>query len=84
MKIDTDKIIWRKVDDEETVVLDTESGNYYIFNEIATLILNSVADGLDVEKIVEIVVKQYDIGYNEAMGDVKSFLDNAVAEGIVQ
>lgn len=80
LKINRDKIVWRKVD-QETVILNLDTGYYYTLDELGGYIWELALEENDLDKIIEHVVERYDTDRATAEVDVKSLLDDMTNEG---
>jgi hypothetical protein len=77
-----DNYSWRDVNNE-LVVLNLQSGEYFTFNDVGRLIWISVNDGKRVEDITKLVVEQYATTEDKAQADVKAFISNLLSEGLL-
>lgn len=56
--------------DGEAVILHTDEGMYYGFNEVATYIWNILDDPHTIDELCEKVAGEFDVGYNQCRDDV--------------
>lgn len=77
-----DNYSWRDVNNE-LVVLNLQSGEYFTFNDVGRLIWLSVNDGKPVGDITRLVVEQYATTEDKAQNDVKAFISNLLTEGLL-
>ncbi len=77
-----DNYSWRDVNDE-LVVLNLQSGEYFTFNAVGRLIWLSLNDGKTVEEIAHTVVAEYATSEEKAVADVKAFITNLVSEKLL-
>ncbi len=77
-----DNYSWRDVNNE-LVVLNLQSGEYFTFNDVGRLIWLSVNDGKNVEDITKLVTEQYAATRDKAEADVKAFISNLLSEGLL-
>ena len=77
-----DNYSWRDVNNE-LVVLNLQSGEYFTFNNVGRLIWLSVNDGKTVDEIIRSVVEQYATTEEKAVADVKAFISNLLSEGLL-
>ena len=82
VKIDREKIFWRKVDDE-IVVLNIGTGFYYSLDEIASFIWSEVAAGEVPEAIAAHLTEAYEIDVRTAQKDLKGILEYFKKEGLI-
>lgn len=60
--------------EEETVLLDRETGTYYGFNEVATQVWHCVQEPRTVDEVIEILVTEYDVDPDRLEADLDGFL----------
>ena len=77
-----DNYSWRDVNNE-LVVLNLQSGEYFTFNNVGRLIWLAVNDGKTVDEIMRSVVDQYATTEDKALTDVKAFIGNLLSEGLL-
>jgi len=77
-----DNYSWRDVNNE-LVVLNLQSGEYFTFNNVGRLIWLTVNDGKTVDEITRSVVEQYATTEEKAVADVKAFISNLLSEGLL-
>lgn len=77
-----DNYSWRDVNNE-LVVLNLQSGEYFTFNNVGRLIWLSVNDGKTVDEITRSVMEQYATTEEKAVADVKAFIGNLLSEGLL-
>lgn len=69
---------------EETVILNLASGAYYGLNPVATRMWSLLADHGDVEKAVDQLTREYDVGRNRLEADLHTFLDQLLVRGLME
>ena len=57
----------------ETVVVNTDNGEYHIFNAIGNLILELLQKGENMQEIVVTITREYDVDVNSAEEHVRKF-----------
>lgn len=83
MRIRTERLTWREVDDE-LVALDLERSTYFTANTTAAFLLKKLADGGATEqRLVDALVEEYDVDVDLARNDVRSFLDELEKDGLL-
>lgn len=55
-----ENISWKQLGDR-VVAVDTNNGDYYTFNEVASTIWAAICDKKSIDEIVAIVLEEYDI-----------------------
>ena len=73
MKIDTQNVEWRIIDDE-AVILALGTGFYYSFNRTGTEIWRSLSEGKDKSGIVRHIAGRFNVANDSAEKDVDTFL----------
>ncbi|ESP90006.1 hypothetical protein K933_00547 [Candidatus Halobonum tyrrellensis G22] len=69
--------------DGETVVLHTDAGKYYGFNEVGTFVWESLQEPHTVEEVYEAVTDEYDVGYDRCREDVDELLAELADKDLV-
>jgi len=69
--------------DNETVLLDVESGLYFGLDEIGSLIWSMLANPTDEAAIVTAITSQYDANPVQVDSDVRSFIDTLAAKNLL-
>lgn len=69
--------------DEETIIVNLDSGSYYDLNHSAGRILAALASGADVERATGLVAEAYGIAAAELDGTVSELADQLVGEDIL-
>jgi hypothetical protein len=80
--IDSDRVVWRRVG-EELVVVDIESGTYYMLEGPAQEIWEVIAGGGSLEDAVERVAAEFEVGRAQAEKDALEFIGELKAEGLI-
>ena len=81
--VDDGKISWKKVADE-TVVLNIDSGFYYVLDEVASSIWQMTIDHRDTDHIVSKVTQKYDVSLAACQKDILNFLKNLEDRGLIK
>jgi len=76
------QVMSRLVDDE-TVLLDLESGMYFGLDGVGKRIWESVADGKSLSDIAAIISAEYEVEEEQALKDVIEFASNLVERGLL-
>ena len=73
-RINTPKVAHQTID-QETIIIDFESGAYYSINGVGSLVWESVAKGMSVKQIIDLITQRYS-GQREIIEqEVKDFLE---------
>lgn len=73
----TSELPWSQVDDE-IVLLDTATGNYFGLNRVAAYVWSLLDQPRSLEDIVSGVCDKYDVPREQCSRDVRALLDNLV------
>ena len=69
--------------DDETVLLDLESGMYFGLDGVGKRIWESVTDGISLGDIAAIITAEYEVEEEQALKDVIEFASNLVERGLL-
>lgn len=70
--------------DGESVVLHTESGTYFGFNEVGSDVWESVQSPSSVSAIADRISEEYDVSRAECRADIESLLSELLEKGLVE
>ena len=76
------QVMSRLVDDE-TVLLDLESGMYFGLDGVGKRIWDSVTEGRSIGEIAEIISAEYEVDEARAQADVVAFTSDLVERGLL-
>ena len=77
------QVMSRLVDDE-TVLLDLESGMYFGLDGVGKRIWESVTDGMSLGEIAAVITTEYVIDEAQALADVIAFASDLVERGLLR
>jgi hypothetical protein len=69
--------------EDETVLLDLESGAYFGLDGVGQMIWESIGKGLTLGEAAANIVAEYDVNDAEALNDVIHFASELVARGLL-
>ena len=75
-------VLFQKVDNE-TVILEPETGQYFTLDPIGTLMIENLQLGQTVEQVTENVLKTYEAPKNEVEADLQDLINNMVSQGLL-
>ncbi len=81
--IDTSKVVFEKFEDE-TVLINLTSGNYYGIMNVGKAILILMENGISQQNLLTIISTSYGKKIAEIEADIQDFLTTLVNEGLVQ
>ena len=70
--------------DGETVILDTQRGKYYGFNDVGTEVWDFLQQPHTVEEVVQQLMSSYDVTYDRCRSDVESLLAELLEKQLVK
>jgi hypothetical protein len=76
------QVMSRLVDDE-TVLLDLESGMYFGLDGVGKRIWDSVTEGHSIGEIAAIITTEYEVDEERAQADVVAFTSDLVERGLL-
>ena len=76
------QVMSRLVDDD-TVLLDLESGMYFGLDGVGKRIWDAVAEGRSIGEIAAIITAEYEVDEARAQADVVEFTSNLVERGLL-
>ena len=68
----------------EFVVVDTQTGDYHIFNEIGRLIWKGLVARKEADVIIDEIVVVYRVSRDQAGEDFKSFVSKLLGYGLLE
>lgn len=71
-----DNISWKQLGDR-VVAVDTDSGDYFTFNDVASTIWLAINENKTIDEIVALIIDDYDISDAEK---VRQDIDNQLAQ----
>lgn len=71
-----DNISWKQLGDR-VVAVDTNSGDYFTFNDVASTIWLAINENKTIDEIVSLIIDDYDISDAEK---VRQDIDNQLAQ----
>ena len=69
--------------DDEMVLLDLESGQYFGLNEVGARIWSLFQEGLTVSAVLGALLKEYDVSEEQMRSDIQKFLDHLLTLSLV-
>jgi hypothetical protein len=78
-----DTIAWRTVE-QDLIVLNVQSGEYYTFNDVAKSVWLCLSEGKPLATAVEQVVAEYEVTPATAEVDVRSFIETLLSDELIE
>ena len=75
-------LIWRTLDNE-TVLIQPNTGRYVIINDVGSFIWELVNKALPVKEIEREVVHNFAVAPEQAMADIQLFFENLRQKGLI-
>lgn len=70
--------------DSEKVMLSVQNGKYYNLGEIGGLIWDLANEPIEVNKMIETILLQYEVNYEDCTKHVLDFLESLKNEGLIK
>ena len=70
--------------DNEAVMLNVDLGKYFGMNSIASDIWNKLKNTMTVESLIDSLSSEYNVSPEECQADVIPFLENLIANGLIE
>jgi len=79
-------VVFTDLEDGSGVLLDLDSKFYYSLNETGCFMWKAFErkGDLDADKLVDILIREYEVGTKEAEQDVEEFISSLAKEGLIQ
>jgi hypothetical protein len=74
-------VLFQKVD-EETVILEPETGEYYTLNAIGTFMVELFQQGHSKAEVINLVLKKYQAEESEVIQDIDELLTQLLKQGL--
>ena len=82
IRLDPRSVSWREVDGE-ILALDVVSSTYLGTNGVGALLWKALAVGTSRDRLVSLLLSEYDVGEIQAANDVDEFLSDLAAQGLL-
>jgi hypothetical protein len=70
--------------DDTVALLDVNSGTYYTIDEVGIIFVELCGEGASLGEIARRVASEYEVGENEALGDLAALAEELVTEGLAE
>jgi hypothetical protein len=70
--------------DQETVMMHPESGKYFSLNPVATRVWEMLEIPLSLAEIVEILLSEFEVSYEQCQKETKEFLQTLIEKDIIE
>jgi hypothetical protein len=77
-----DTLFLQKVDDE-TILLDSNTNEYFSINEIGTLIWETLEEKKDLNSVKEEIISNYEVDEKQVEKDILNFIQEVVNKGLI-
>ncbi|MDY6793198.1 MAG: PqqD family protein [Thermodesulfobacteriota bacterium] len=78
----TENIAWRNVNDE-IVILNLKSGEYFTLNDVAQCIWKAITDEKSVEEIKVKIIDEYDVSHEKADREIEDFISSMIEQRLL-
>lgn len=77
-----DTLFLQKVDDE-TILLDSNTNEYFSINEIGTFIWETLEEKKDLKSVKEEIISNYDVDEKQVENDILNFIQEVANKGLI-
>lgn len=77
-----DNVVWQSVD-EDIVLFDSNNGNYFSLDEIASEVWRNIHHKKPFDSVVEELMKKYHADSDLITGDISRFVDDTIQKGLL-
>src|SRR5687767_6500431 len=70
--------------DGEAVLLDLRSGHYFGLNSTGSRVWTLLKDGKDTDDIARALVDEFDVDFERALADARSFIEMLFERGLIR
>ncbi|MFI5350572.1 MAG: PqqD family protein [Elusimicrobiota bacterium] len=75
-------VAWRRVENEG-VILDLNSSNYFSLNDVGVLIWEKLGSGESLESVQAAVCEEFDVPPDQALRDIKALVKELTGKGLL-
>jgi hypothetical protein len=83
MKYKINQGLIKNVDKGRISILDTDKSSIYELNETAAFIFEGLIKGLDEETLINLLMREYQVGKIQIKNDVRAIIDDFLKKKIV-
>jgi ornithine carbamoyltransferase len=76
--------VFAQLVDDEMVLLDMESENYFGLDEVGTSIWNAMQENETLNEVFAVLLEQYDVGEEMLKNDLLNFVTKLVDNGLAK
>jgi len=77
-----DTLFLQKVDDE-TILLDSNTNEYFSINEIGTFIWETLEEKKDLKSVKEEIISNYEVDEKQVENDILNFIQEVANKGLI-
>ena len=81
--VKNDKMDYIALDEEETVIHDTESGSIHYIDQISTIILQQMETPITFDALIAALLEMFEGDENEIRNDTTEFLQELLQKNII-
>ncbi len=79
-----ENLAWRRIGGRAVILQDSESREVHELDPVGTLIWESCDGVVTVSEICDRIVAEYDVAPDEALGDVRTFIQSLSEKRLIQ
>lgn len=78
-----EQVEWRKFENE-SLLLNVDTGVYFRINEVASLIWENLDGQRTAEEIIQVIVKHFDVSETVALQDYQKFIKQLLENNLIK
>jgi hypothetical protein len=83
LSVNKEQLIWRTLENDETVILNIKSGAYYSLNKVGTYIWKLLINGSSIKEVIHKIAEEYKLDEKDVRTDVIHFIDEMNSENLI-
>jgi len=82
-KINIPETLFLQKVDDETILLDSNTNEYFSINEIGTFIWETLEEKKDLNKVKEEIISNYEVDEKQVENDILNFIQEVANKGLI-
>ncbi len=82
-KINIPETLFLQKVDDETILLDSNTNEYFSINETGTLIWETLEEKKDLNSVKEEIISNYEVDEKQVEKDILNFIQEVVNKGLI-
>ncbi len=82
-KINIPETLFLQKVDDETILLDSNTNEYFSINEIGTFIWETLEEKKDLKSVKEEIISNYEVDEKQVENDILNFIQEVANKGLI-